>query len=394
MDILALEKEYFLNVYKRFPAEIEKGEGAYLFDKNGNRYLDFLSGIAVNSLGYNYPSVISAIQKQIQRNLHLSNYFIQDVQVELAKKLLSLTPFSKSFFTNSGTEAIEGLLKLVRKWGKDKGKNEIIAFESSFHGRSLGSLSITIQEKYQKNFSPLLPDIITVPFNNPDDLKKSISDRTAAIFYEGITGEGGIRPVSNDVFEIMAEGRKKYEYLLIADEIQTGVGRTGKFYYYEHCPMIPDAVATAKGLGGGLPLGAFLVSDKLSSIFNVGEHGTTFGGNPLACAAGLATIQIISEPNFLNHIEKQGKYLKEKLSDICNEFSDIALEVRGKGLMQGLQLIKDAPKVMMEAFNMGLVLNTAGDNTLRFLPPLIIDNNHIDEAHDKLTKTIRKVFYS
>ena len=394
MDILALEKEYFLNVYKRFPVEIEKGEGAYLYSKNGNRYLDFLSGIAVNCLGYNHPAILSSIQKQIQRNLHLSNYFIQDVQVELAKELLNLTPFSKLFFTNSGTEAIEGLLKLVRKWGKNKNKNEIIAFEGSFHGRSFGSLSITLQDKYQKNFYPLLPNIITVPFNNADALSKAISGKTAAIFYEGITGEGGIHPVSDDVYNVMKDGREKHNCLLIADEIQTGVGRTGKFYYYEHCSIQPDGIATAKGLGGGLPLGAFLVTDKLIDIFDVGEHGTTFGGNPLACAAGLTTIQIISDPNFLTNVEKQRLYLKEKLSQLGKQFNDCTFEVRGKGLMQGLQLTHDAQKVMIEAFNEGLVLNTAGGNTLRFLPPLIINKNHIDEAYEILNRTLKKVFNS
>ncbi|HES59991.1 MAG: acetylornithine/succinylornithine family transaminase [Calditrichaceae bacterium] len=394
MDILALEKEYFLNVYKRFPAEIEKGEGAYLIDKQGNSYLDFLSGIAVNSLGHKHPSIIASLQKQIERNLHLSNYFVQDIQVDLAKKLLDLTPFSKAFLTNSGTEAIEGLLKLVRKWGNNKGKNEIIAFEGSFHGRSIGSLSITIQDKYQKNFTPLLPNIITVPFNKPDALKNALSKKTAAIFYEGITGEGGIHPVSDDIFSVMAEGRTKYDCLLIADEIQTGVGRTGKFYYYEYCPIIPDAVATAKGLGGGLPLGAFLVSDELTSVFDLGEHGTTFGGNPLACAAGYVVLQIVSDQNFLNNVEKNGLYLKQKLSEICDEFNDVTVERRGKGFMQGLELTKDAAKVMMEAFKQGLIINTAGDNTLRFLPPLIIEKTHIDEAYHKLIKTLRKVFYS
>jgi acetylornithine/succinyldiaminopimelate/putrescine aminotransferase len=284
-------------------------------------------------------------------------------------------------------------LKLVRKWGKNIDKDEIIAFEGSFHGRTLGSLSITIQEKYQKNFSPLLPKIVTVPFNNPDALKDVISNKTVAIFYEGITGEGGIRSVSKNVYQVMEEGRNRYKYLLIGDEIQTGVGRTGKFYYYEHCPIVPDAIATAKGLGGGLPLGAFLVSNELNNIFNIGEHGTTFGGNPLACTAGLATVKTISEPDFLRNIEKNGKYLKQKLSEICSRFSDIATEVRGQGLMQGLQLAKDAPKVMIEAFNEGLVLNTAGGNTLRFLPPLIINESQIDEAYNKLTKTLQKVFY-
>jgi acetylornithine/succinyldiaminopimelate/putrescine aminotransferase len=189
----------------------------------------------------------------------------------------------------------------------------------------------------------------------------------------------------------MEDGRKKYNCLLIADEIQTGVGRTGKFYYYEHCSVIPDAIATAKGLGGGLPLGAFLVTNKLSDIFDIGEHGTTFGGNPLACAAGLSTIQIISDPNFLKNVDQLGLYLKNRLSELCKEFSEIAVEVRGKGLMLGLQLTKDAQIIMMEAFKQGLVLNTAGGDTLRFLPPLIINKNHIDEAYEKLEQTLQKV---
>ena len=394
MDILELEKEYFLNVYRRFPIDVEKGMGAYLIDKDGNSYLDFLAGIAVNSLGYNHPAIISALQEQIQRNLHLSNYFIQDIQVKLAKKLLSLTPFSKLFFTNSGTEAIEGLLKLVKKWGNNKGKNEIIAFEGSFHGRSLGSLSITIQEKYQKNFFPLLNNIKTVPFNDADSLRNTISDKTVAIFYEGITGEGGVRPVSNDLFNVMEEGRDQYDYLIIADEIQTGIGRTGKFYYYEYCPITLDAIATAKGLGGGLPIGAFLVNDKLADVFDMGEHGTTFGGNPLACAAGLATVEIVSDPHFLDMVEKNGIKFKNKLDEIRLEFNDDVVEVRGKGLMIGLELRRDAQKIMYEAINQGLIFNTAGGDTLRFLPPLIIDDTMVNEAYSKLRQVLSTIFNS
>lgn len=392
MDILGLEKEYFIDVYKRFPIDIERGMGAYLYDKNGNSYLDFLSGIAVNSLGYQHPAIISALQKQIQRNLHLSNYFIQDIQIKLAEKLLSLTPFSKLFFTNSGTEAIEGLLKLVRKWGNENNKDEIIAFHGSFHGRSLGSLSITFQEKYQKNFFPLIDNIKSVPFNDPETLKNTITDKTAAIFYEGITGEGGVRPVSNDVFDVMKEGRDQYGYLVIADEIQTGIGRTGKFYYYESCPIIPDAIATAKGLGGGLPIGAFLVDEKLIDIFNSGEHGTTFGGNPLACAAGLATVEIISDPVFLERVEQIGIQLRNKLKEICQEYHDNTIEVRGKGLMLGMQLKCNAQKIMYEAIEQGLIFNTAGGDTLRFLPPLIIDKTMVDEAYTKLRQVLSTSF--
>jgi len=300
MEILNREKDYFINVYKRFPIDLDYGNGVYLYDKNGTRYLDFLSGIAVNSLGYNHPEVINAIKKQLGRNTHICNYYIQDTQIMLAERLIKLTPYSKLFFTNSGTEAIEGLLKLAKKWGSLHGKDEIIAFEGSFHGRTLGSLSITIQEKYQKSFLPLLPNIITVPFNDINALRQALSENTAAVFYEGITGEGGIRPVSEDILNLLAEFRDKMDFLLIADEIQTGIGRTGKLYYYEYCPIIPDAIATAKALGGGLPLGAFLVNSDLADIFEIGEHGTTFGGNPLACAAGLATLDIISKSGFLD----------------------------------------------------------------------------------------------
>ena len=392
MDVLQQANELFLDVYNRFPVELDKGKGAYLYDKSGRCYLDFLSGIAVNALGYGHPAIIEAIQNQAYRNLHLSNFFIQDIQVEFASKLLSLTPFSKLFLTNSGTEAIEGLLKLVKKWGKQNNKKEIISFEGSFHGRSLGALSITNQEKYQKNFLPLLSDIVVVPFNQPEKLRDAISVKTAAVFYEGITGEGGVRPVSDEVYEVLSELRKRYTFLLIADEIQTGAGRTGRFYYFEHKTVVPDAIASAKGLGGGLPLGAFLVSKSLENIFDKGEHGTTYGGNPLACATGLAAINIISENMFLKNVEKQGTYFKSKLYDIANEFSDIALDVRGEGLMLGLEVRGHSKEIMSEAFNQGLIFNIAGGNTLRFIPPLIINETLVDEACEKLRMTFKKLF--
>lgn len=392
MDIFEKEKKYFLNVYKRFPIDVDKGRGVYLYDKNGLGYLDFLAGIAVNALGYNHPDVLDALKKQMDRNLHLSNFFIQDIQVELAAKLIELTPFSKIFFTNSGTEAIEGLIKLIKKWGLQRGKNEIIAFQGSFHGRSLGSLSITMQEKYQKNFQPLLPDIKTVPFNNVEEFEQSVNEKTIAVFYEGITGEGGIRPVSTDMLNAMKQGREKYGYLLIADEIQTGVGRTGKFYYYENTNVIPDAIASAKGMGGGLPLGCFLVNERLAAVFSKGEHGTTCGGNPLACAAGLATVNKVSDILFLKKIDQTGGYFKNLLYEIQNEFNDIVVDVRGQGLMIGMEVRRDAGKLMEAAFRQGLLFNLAGGDTLRFVPPLIVEKSEIDEAVEKLRLTFKQVF--
>ena len=392
MDILKRGEKYFFDVYKRFPIDVDKGRGVYLYDKGGRCYLDFLSGIAVNALGYNHTAVTKAIEKQLKRNLHLSNYFLQDVQVDLAEKLLGLTPFSKIFFTNSGTEAVEGILKVLKKWGSQNKKNEIIAFEGSFHGRSLGALSITIQEKYQKGFLPLLPDIKIVPFNDVEAFENTINKNTLAVFYEGITGEGGIRPVSQEMFDAIKRGREKYGFKAVADEIQTGIGRTGTLYYFEQCSVIPDAAASAKGLGGGLPLGAFMVSEELGDIFARGEHGTTYGGNPLACAAGLAVVNIVSDPQFLTNVQKQGQYLKSMLFELSEEFAAFCVEIRGEGLMAGLEVKQDAFRIMDEAFQQGLIFNVAGGTTLRFIPPLIVDYSEIDEAGEKLRLSFKQIF--
>lgn len=392
MAILEQAEKYFFNIYNRFAIDVDKGQGVYLYDKDGTCYLDFLSGIAVNALGYNHPAVTTAIKRQLERNLHLGPYFVQDIQVELAAKLITLTPFQKLFFTNSGTEAIEGLLKVVKKWGNQNGKSEIIAFQGSFHGRSLGALSITMQEKHQKNFRPLLENTRMVPFNDTAAFENAVSDKTAAVFYEGITGEGGVRPVSAEMLDAMRNAREQYGFLLISDEIQTGVGRTGSFYYYEQTGLVPDGISTAKGLGGGMPLGAFLVNERLAGIFNRGEHGTTYGGNPLACAAGLAAVNLISDPLFLEGVQKKAQYFNGLLYELADEFNDIIVEVRGKGLMIGVEVKEKAAELMQESFKEGLLFNIAGSTTLRFVPPLIVDNTEIDEAYEKLRLTFKKLF--
>ncbi len=395
MDILKVEKEFFLNVFTRFPIDVEKGRGVYLYDKDGTCYLDFLAGIAVNALGYNHPDILKAIKKQMDRFLHLSNYFITDIQTELARKLINITPFDKLFFSNSGTEAIEGLLKIVKKWGHLQGKKQIIAFEGSFHGRTTGALSITMQEKYKKNFLPLLPDVVMVPFNDVDAFNQAIGDDTAAVIYEGITGEGGVRPVSDFMINAFRKGRDKYGFLLIADEIQTGVGRTGYFYYFEKEELIPDAIASAKGLGGGLPLGSFMVSEKLAEVLNKGEHGTTYGGNPLACATGLAAVNVISDRLFLDHVQRVGSYFKNNLYELAAEFSDVITDIRGEGLMLGVEVIDDkhARQILQTAIENGLIFNTAGGNTLRFIPPLIVEEAHIDEALEKLRLSFKQLYH-
>ena len=392
MTTLQKADQYFFNIYNRFPIDVDKGRGVYLYDKDGTCYLDFLAGIAVNALGYNHPAVTAAVKKQLERNLHLGPYFVQDIQVELAEKILGLTPFQKIFFTNSGAEAIEGLLKAVKKWGNQNGKSEIIAFRGSFHGRSLGALSITMQEKHQEYFRPLLPNTRVVPFDDVSVFENTVNENTAAVFYEGITGEGGVHPVSSEMIEAMRKAREKYGFLLIADEIQTGVGRSGSFYYYEQTGLVPDAIASAKGLGGGLPLGAFLVNEKLADIFKRGEHGSTYGGNPLACAAGLAAVNIISDPQFLENIQKRGRYFNGLLYELAEEFKEVIVEVRGKGLMIGVEVREKAPELMRESFREGLLFNIAGGTTLRFVPPLIVGESEIDEAFEKLRLTFKKLF--
>jgi predicted acetylornithine/succinylornithine family transaminase len=392
MELLDKAKKYLLSVYKPFPIDVDYAKGIYLYDKSGKQYLDFLAGIAVNALGYQHPRIQKAILEQLNRNLHLSNYFLQDVQVNLAEKIVEASGLSKVFFTNSGTEAIEGLLKIIKKWGNTHGKNEIIAFQGGFHGRSLGSLSITIQDKYQKSFLPLLPNIKTVPANDARAFSEAISEQTLAVFYEGIMGEGGVRPVSPELLDAIYEGRKKYGYLVVADEIQTGVGRTGAFYYYQKRGVMPDAIATAKGLGGGLPLGAFVVNEALSNVLQRGEHGTTYGGNPLACASGLATVETINTPDFLKHVQTVGEYFKEQLQAFAKTYPDIVKDVRGEGLMLGLEVGEKALDLMAEGCNQGILFNVAGGTTLRFVPPLIIEEKDVDEAIEKLHRTFVKIF--
>ncbi len=392
MNTIAQAENFFLNVYKRFPFEVDRGEGVYLFDKQGKKYLDFLSGIAVNALGHQHPKINRAILEQLNRNLHLSNYFVQDVHLKLASLLIEKTGFSRLFFTNSGTEAIEGLLKVAKKWGREQGKTEIVALQGSFHGRTLGALSITMQEKYQKSFRPLLPNVQSIPPNDLQALKDVLNENTLAVFYEGIMGEGGVKPLNPAFLDALYQAREQFGFLIFADEIQTGVGRTGAFYYFQKTGHKPDGIATAKGLGGGLPLGAFLLNEKLSPVLTRGEHGTTYGGNPLACAAGLAVVQTVSKPEFLDQVTQTGKYFEQQLQSFRLDFPELITDVRGVGLMLGMEVKEKAAELMFAGAEEGLIFNVAGGNTLRFVPPLIIKPEHVDEALQKLRRAFLKVF--
>ena len=379
-DFLELAGQYFLPVFKRIPVNIVRGEGSYLFDANGKKYLDLASGLGVNALGYNHPEVNKAIEEQLKRNMHLSNFFVQDVQIELMKILLeSFSEGGLGFFSNSGTESVEGALKLVKKWAKANGKSEILAMKSGFHGRTTGAVSVTMQEKYQKPFIPLLPNTCALEFNSIKNLDECIDEQTAAVFFEPIQGEGGVRPVSKAYIDHLYLLKEKYGFLVIADEIQTGIGRTGKMFAYEHSNFIPDIVCFAKAVGGGLPLGGFMVSRELTEVFAPGEHGTTFGGNPLACAAGLAVVKHLLEDNF-EHINQMGKVLSDKLAEWKEKYSAITAN-RGMGLMQGIEIPNGVKMIQDEALKKGLILNSAGGGkVIRFLPPLIITEDELNFA--------------
>jgi len=375
--ILEKEKEILLHTYSRIPLDVSHGEGVYLFSKDGRKYLDFFSGLAVNALGYGNKKIINAIEEQIKKIIHLSNYYINQPQIELAERLIKYSGLSKVFFTNSGTEAVEASLKLVRKaFGPDK---KIITFSNAFHGRTYGSLSLSGKEKYKKHFAPLLANILNLEFNNTEQIKKNLDDNTAAVYLEFIQGEGGIRLASKQFIEKLDELRKKYGFALVADEVQSGIWRTGKPFAYNHFNVEPDLVITAKAIGGGLPLGALITNKKYSDVFKPGDHGSTFGGNPVACAAGLAVVEQIFKNDLMNNVENLGDYFISKLKLIKNKFPNKVKEVRGLGFMLGVEFDFPCSKLVDDFRDNGILVNCTSENVVRILPPLISSKENIDQ---------------
>ncbi len=341
-------------------------------------------------LGHSHPKVLSAIERQILRYMHISNYFYQDVQIELAEKIIELSEFSKIFFTNSGTEANEGALKIVRRWGNQRKKNIIISFTGGFHGRTYGSLSLMDKPLYKDLMYPFLEGIKILPFNNIEALKSNLNSDTAGVFLEFIQGEGGISEVDDKFVETLWNLKKRYNFLIVADEVQSGLFRTGKMFAFQHWGFVPDIVTIAKGFGGGLPLGGILVSKELENIFEKGMHGTTFGGNAVACAAGLATITEIV-PFLLEHIKSISTYLDKALHQIKEEYPEKVIEVRGRGLMRGLVLSFDASKLVEKLLEVKIITNATSRNVLRLVPPLIITENEVDLLYNGLKNVLQKV---
>jgi len=377
MTTIEDEAKLFFKTYKRLPLEIERGEGCYLYAKDGKTYLDMFAGLAVNALGYAHPGVVAAIEQQARRFTHLSNFFIQQPQLDLAESLLRHSGFQKIFFTNSGTEATEGTIKLVRKWGASSKRTKIFGMSNGFSGRSMGSLSIMDKDKYREGYGPFLENCGYIVFNDIADLRAKADKHTAAIFLEFIQGEGGIVPVSKEFVKELESLRKKHGFLVVADEIQSGIMRTGKFFAYEHFDFHPDIVTIAKPIGGGLPLGAILGSDVVAAVWSYGVHGTTFGGNPVACAAGKVVIDALTTEAMKLQIRENSSYLFAQLESLKKKFSVIK-EVRGFGFMIGADLSIDSAPIVDAMLARGVLVNSTAKTVVRILPPLIAGKKEID----------------
>jgi acetylornithine/N-succinyldiaminopimelate aminotransferase len=386
-QIRAAEAELLLQTYDRNPILFVRGEGAYLIDEQGERYLDLLSGIGVNALGYAHPAIERAIAEQSRKLIHVSNLFYHEGQAELAQRLTERTGMDRAFFANTGTEAWEGALKLARAHAgllRSEGKQigtKFLALEQSFHGRTFGSVSTTHKAKYREPFGPTLPGVEFVRFNDVEDLRAKFSNEVCAILVEAIQGEGGVRPLTQDFF---TEARKLADStgaLLMVDEIQAGMGRTGKWCAYQHYGIQPDVTTLAKPLAGGVPLGAILCTEEAARAIHAGMHGTTFGGGPLACAVAIAVIDTLDKDGLLAHAAEVGEYFMNQLRMLAKKHDSI-IDVRGKGLMIGAELdsVELAKLVGVEMLKRRIVINVTSDTTLRFLPPYILERGQVDTA--------------
>jgi acetylornithine/N-succinyldiaminopimelate aminotransferase len=395
--VIEMDADYVMHTFNRQPVVFVRGEGMKVWDAEGREYLDFLAGIAVNGLGHCHPSLVAAIAEQADTLMHVSNLYYVAQQPELARRLAELSGLDKAFFCNSGAEANETAIKLARKWACENhgpDRFEIITAEGSFHGRTLGALSATGQSKYHKGFEPLVPGFQTVPFDDFSALEAAVNPRTCAVMLEPIRGESGVHPASPEYLKRVRDLCSEYGVLLILDEIQTGLGRTGKWFGHEHYGIKPDIMTLAKTLGGGFPIGACLALDNVASAFQPGNHAATFGGNPLACRAALTTLDIMEREELIENAAETGAYLISALERLKEQREDI-VEVRGLGLMAAIELSRDyAPAVAASCLWRGLIVNPVGQNVIRFLPPLIVQKEDVDSAiqivNEALSETEQK----
>lgn len=384
-------------IYNRFPVVFDRGEGVYLYDTDGTEYLDFGAGIAVMALGYGCREFQEAVKDQVDKLYHTSNLFYNAPSIGAAEKLLKVSGMDKVFFTNSGTEAVEGALKVAKRHAFNKGMGqdyEIIAMKHSFHGRSLGSLSVTGNDHYQEPFAPLIPGIRFAEFNNLNSVKALFSEKTCGVIMETIQGEGGIYPASEEFLKGVRSLCDEHDALLILDEIQCGMGRSGSMFAWQEYGVKPDVMTVAKALGNGLPIGAFLACKGAAKVMEPGDHGTTYGGNPLVCAAADKVLELFEEKNLVAHVQEIGQYLWEELEALAGRLDCVAAH-RGKGLMQGLELsMPVGPVVKTALLEEHLVLISAGSQVIRFVPPLVIEKEDVDEMIVRLERAVKSVVRS
>ncbi|MGA8309735.1 MAG: aspartate aminotransferase family protein [Terriglobales bacterium] len=391
-EIIERERRFLLPTYNRYPIALERGKGVFVYDHEGKRYLDFVAGLGVNALGHAHPRVVKAIREQCARAIHFSNLYYNEFQGRLAEKLCQLSGLHRAFFSNSGTEAIEGSIKLARLAGHRVGgeaKSQLVALQGSYHGRTFGAMSLTGQDKYRKGFEPLLEDVKFVQRDDLEGLRAAVDDRTCAIVLEPIFGEGGIYECSTTFLQECRTLADRHRAALIFDEIQCGLGRTGTIFAFQTFGITPDIVAFAKPIAAGLPLGGFLAREEFASAISAGQHGTTFGGGPLACRVALEYLAIIEDEKLLENVSRVGGYLSDQLVSLVGKFAT-AQEVRGRGLIQGLQLAIPARPIVEEALAEGVLFNSTQDTVLRFLPPFLLQEKHVDKGMRVLKKLLRK----
>lgn len=391
-EIFAKDKSDYLPVFARYNIVLDHGDGPYVYDTKGKKYIDFLAGIAVNVVGHNYKPLVEAVSKQAGKMIHCSNLYYTEVQVEAAEKLKKLSGMDKVFFGNSGAEANEGAIKLARKYATniDPKKIQIISALHSFHGRTLATLTATGQDHYHHGFGPLPAGFDYVPYNDIQALEAKMSDKTCAVMLEAIQGEGGVHVPDPDYLPKVRALCDKYNAVLIFDEVQCGMGRTGTFFGCQQFGVKPDIVTLAKGLAGGVPIGAFMATDKVASAFHAGDHGSTFGGNPLACAAACVVLDALIDGNLMENAKEIGAYLQSKFEEYKAKYPNLIKEVRGRGLILGMELTRPGREIANECLDYGAIINCTAGNVLRFVPPLNITKAHVDELISVLDKVLPK----
>src|SRR6202451_2242519 len=391
-EIIQREKQFLLQTYSRYPLVIECGKGVFLFDLEGKKYLDFVAGLGVNALGHAHPRIVKAIREQAARAIHLSNLYYNEYQGRLAEKLCALSGLQRAFFSNSGTEAIEGSIKLARLAGHRAGgaaKSRLVALDGSYHGRTFGALSLTGQDKHRKGFEPLLEDVTFVKQNDIEGLRAAINDNVCAIVLEPIFGEGGIYECSVEFLRECRALADRHKAALIFDEIQCGLGRTGTMFAFQSLGVTPDIVAIAKPIAAGLPLGAFLAKEEFASAISPGQHGTTFGGGPLGWRVALEFLAIVEEEKLLENVNKVGAYLQQELQGVVEKRA-AAIGVRGRGFIQGIQLEIPARPIVDAGLAEGVLFNSTQDTVVRFLPPFLLEEKHVDKGIRVLKKLLGK----